>query len=104
MATLVAIARDARVSRATSATGPTHGAAVHRLDSARLFRLAVETAPAGSALHAVADEGVAIRDIAEVIGRHLDIPVALHLTRGRGRAFHVAWPGSSGPIARRQAR
>jgi nucleoside-diphosphate-sugar epimerase len=35
----------------------------------------VETAPAGSPLHAVADEGVPIRDIAEVIGRHLDLPV-----------------------------
>jgi nucleoside-diphosphate-sugar epimerase len=50
--------------------------AVHRLDSAHLFRLAVESAPAGSTLHAVADEGVAIRDIAEIIGRHLNVPVA----------------------------
>jgi nucleoside-diphosphate-sugar epimerase len=49
--------------------------AVHRLDSARLFRLALEKAPPGSALHAVADEGVQIRDIAEVIGRHLGLPV-----------------------------
>jgi len=49
--------------------------AVHRLDSAHLFRLALEKAPAGSTLHGVADEGVAIRDIAEVIGRHLDLPV-----------------------------
>jgi nucleoside-diphosphate-sugar epimerase len=48
---------------------------VHRLDSAHLFRLALEDAPAGSTLHAVADEGVPIRDIAEVIGRHLDLPV-----------------------------
>jgi nucleoside-diphosphate-sugar epimerase len=47
---------------------------VHRLDSAHLFRLAVEGAPAGSTLHAVADEGVPIRDIAEVIGRHLNLP------------------------------
>jgi nucleoside-diphosphate-sugar epimerase len=49
--------------------------AVHRLDSARLFRVALEKAPPGSALHAVADEGVQIRDIAEVIGRHLGLPV-----------------------------
>src|ERR1019366_2765627 len=49
--------------------------AVHRLDSAHLFRLALENAPAGSTLHAVADEGVQIRDIAEVIGRHLGLPV-----------------------------
>jgi len=38
--------------------------------------LAVEQAPAGSRLHAVGDEGVPIRDIAEVIGRHLNLPVA----------------------------
>lgn len=50
--------------------------AVHRLDSAHLFKLAVEQAPAGSTLHAVAEEGVPVRDIAEVIGRHLSLPVA----------------------------
>ncbi|WP_335974572.1 SDR family oxidoreductase [Streptomyces sp. CA2R106] len=50
--------------------------AVHRSDAATLFRLAVESAPAGSVLHAVGEEGVALRDVAEVIGRHLDVPVA----------------------------
>ncbi|WP_374935963.1 hypothetical protein [Streptomyces sp. SM10] len=49
--------------------------AVHRLDAARLFRLAVEKAPAGPVLHGAAEEGIAIRDIAEVIGRHPDVPV-----------------------------
>ena len=49
--------------------------AVHRSDAARLVRLAVEGAPAGSVLHAVGEEGVAIRDIAEAIGRGLDLPV-----------------------------
>jgi hypothetical protein len=48
---------------------------VHRLDAAPLFRLALETAPAGSVLHGVADECVPVRAIAEVIGRHLDLPV-----------------------------
>jgi nucleoside-diphosphate-sugar epimerase len=48
---------------------------VHRDDAAHLFRLAVERAPAGSVLHAVGDEGVPIRAVAEVIGRHLDLPV-----------------------------
>ncbi len=46
--------------------------AVHRFDAARVFRLAVERATAGSILHAVADEGIAVRDIAAVIGRHLE--------------------------------
>ena len=50
--------------------------AVHRSDAARLARLAVEAAPAGSVLHAVGDEGVAFRDIAEVMGRQLGIPTA----------------------------
>jgi nucleoside-diphosphate-sugar epimerase len=49
--------------------------AVHRADAATLFRLAVERAPAGSVLHAVAEEGVPTREIAEAIGRALDLPV-----------------------------
>jgi nucleoside-diphosphate-sugar epimerase len=74
MATLVSIARERRVSGYIG-DGSNRWPAVHRLDSAHLFRLALEAAPAGSAVHAVAEEGVPIRDIAEVIGRHLDIPV-----------------------------
>lgn len=50
--------------------------AVHALDAAVLFRLALEKAPAGSAWHAVADEGDAVRDITAVIGRRLGLPVA----------------------------
>ncbi len=48
--------------------------AVHRSDAARLVRLGIEGAPAGSVLHAVGEEGVAIRDLAEAIGRGLDLP------------------------------
>jgi nucleoside-diphosphate-sugar epimerase len=72
--TLVRIARDKGVSGYVG-DGLNRWTAVHRLDAARLFRLALEKGPAGSTLHGVAEEGVAIRDIAEVIGRHLDLPV-----------------------------
>lgn len=47
---------------------------VHTLDAARLYRLALEKAPAGSRLHAAADEGVPFRAIAEAIGRGLNVP------------------------------
>ncbi|MFJ9371252.1 SDR family oxidoreductase [Nocardia sp. NPDC101769] len=49
--------------------------AVHRLDAAALFRCALEQAPAGSVWHGVADEGVPIRVIAEMIGERLNLPV-----------------------------
>lgn len=49
--------------------------AVHALDAAALFRLALEKAPAGSSWHAVADEGDCVRDIATIIGRRLGVPV-----------------------------
>ena len=49
--------------------------AVHALDAAVLFRLALEEADAGTSWHAVADEGDAVRDIASVIGRRLGLPV-----------------------------
>ncbi|MEU4202715.1 SDR family oxidoreductase [Streptomyces sp. NPDC039022] len=48
--------------------------AVHRLDAARLFRLALEAAPAGAVLHGTAEEGVPFRDIAEAIGAGLGVP------------------------------
>jgi len=48
--------------------------AVHTVDAARLYRLALESAPGGTRLHAVADEGIEFRHIAEAIGRALDLP------------------------------
>ncbi|MGW6740513.1 SDR family oxidoreductase [Streptomyces sp. NPDC055025] len=75
IAAVVAIAREKGVSGYLG-DGANRWAAVHRSDAAHLFRLALESAPAGSTLHAVADEGVPIRTVAEVIGRHLGVPVA----------------------------
>jgi nucleoside-diphosphate-sugar epimerase len=88
IATLVGIARDKGVSGYIG-DGSNRWPAVHRLDSAHLFRLALEEAPAGSTLHAVADEGVPIRDIAEVIGRHLELPVVA--ISPEDAAEHFAW-------------
>jgi len=75
MAFLVGIARAKGVSGYIG-DGNNRWPAVHRLDAAGSFRLALEKAPAGSVLHANAEEGVPIRAIADVIGRHLDLPVA----------------------------
>ena len=90
MATLVGIAREKGVSGYVG-DGANRWPAVHRLDSARLFRLAVEQAPAGSTLHAAADEGVPIRDVAEVIGRHLSLPVVSIAPEDAGE--HFSWLG-----------
>jgi len=54
--------------------GTQHWPAVHALDAAVLFRLALESAPAGTSWHGVADEDE-VRDIATVIGRRLSLPV-----------------------------
>ncbi|MGX1544094.1 SDR family oxidoreductase [Streptomyces adustus] len=91
MATLVAIARAKGVSGYLG-DGANRWPAVHRLDAARLFRLAVERAPAGSVLHGVAEEGVAIRDVAEVIGRHLGVPTVS--VAPEDAAEHFTWLGA----------
>jgi nucleoside-diphosphate-sugar epimerase len=74
---------------------------VHRDDAARLFRLALESAPAGSVLHAVGEEGVPIREIAEVFAAHLGIPAVCVTPEQAGEyvSFLGGFWGFDGPAS-----
>lgn len=83
---LIGIARETGVS-AFVGDGSNRWPAVHRLDAAHLFRLALRPPLAGSILHGAAEEGVPLRDIAELIGRRLKLPVAGITTEDASRHF-----------------
>ncbi len=85
---LIRIAREKGVS-AYVGNGLNRWAAVHRLDAAHLYRLVLEDRPAALRYHAVADEGVPFREIAQVIGRRLSIPTVSK--SGEEAAGHFGW-------------
>jgi len=72
---LIAIAKQTGVA-GYPGDGANRWPAVHTLDVGRLYRLALENAPAGTRWHAVGDEGIPVREIAQSIGGHLGIPTA----------------------------
>jgi nucleoside-diphosphate-sugar epimerase len=88
---LIARAREKGVS-GYAGDGANRWPAVHRRDAARLFRLALEHAPAGSVLHGVGDEGIPTRTIAETIARRLDIPAVSIPADDVAR--HFGWLGA----------
>jgi nucleoside-diphosphate-sugar epimerase len=102
---LIGIAREKGVS-AFIGDGLNRWPAVHRLDAAHLYRLVLEKSPAGARYHGVADEGVPTREIAEVIGRRLNLPV---VSKSRqDAADHFGWMalffGIDGPASSAQTQ
>jgi nucleoside-diphosphate-sugar epimerase len=85
---LIAVAREKGVS-AYLAEGRNRWAAAHVLDVAHLYRLALEKHETGARYHAVAEEGVAVRDIAETISKGLKVPV-ISLSPEEAQA-HFGW-------------
>jgi len=87
---MIELAREKRVSAYVD-NGLNRWPAVHRLDAAHLFCLALEKGSAGARYHGVAEEGVTLREIADVIGRRLNVPVVAKSPEEA--AAHFGWLG-----------
>lgn len=87
---IIGVAR-AKAVAAYIGDGANRWPAVHRLDAAQLFRLALEKGSAGARYHAIAEQGIAMREIAGVIGRRLGVPVASKAPAEA--AAHFGWIG-----------
>jgi nucleoside-diphosphate-sugar epimerase len=96
----IGFARDKHAA-AYIGDGANRWPAVHRDDAARVFRLALESAPAGSALHAIGEEGVPIREVAEVFAARLGVP-AVSVTQEEAAdyvGFLAGFWGVDGPAS-----
>jgi nucleoside-diphosphate-sugar epimerase len=97
---MIDLARKKQVA-AYVGEGKNRWAAVHRLDAAKLFRLALEHGKPGARYHAVDEEGIAVRDIAGVIGRHLNVPVVTKSPKEAAKyfSFYAPFISADNPVS-----